>query len=306
MKWIKKGLILNPKNLRLNWVYSHAYIPTPFLLDEKIIRIFVAFWDKNKIGRIGYVDVDADNPKKILSISEKPVLDIGQPGTFDDNGVAPSSVVQETNFIKLYYIGFQICQKVRYYLFSGLALSTDKGIKFNRYQKTPILDRTHKELFFRTAPFVLKEGNTYKLWYVAGDEWINVNGKLVPKYKIKYQESNDGIHFKENGQDCLDFKNEDEYGLGRPWIIKYNGLYRMFYSIRTKSKGYRLGYAESKDGKKWIRKDEELGIDVSKEGWDSQMICFSAVIQYKDRFYMFYNGNNFGEDGFGFAILEHW
>ena len=306
MKWIKRGLIFSPKNFRRDWIYSHAYIPTPYFISDRIIRIFVAFWDRNKVGRIGYVDIDADNPQKILKVSEKPSLDIGKSGTFDDNGVAPVSIIDEGHHMRLYYVGFQICTRIRYYLFSGLALSKDKGESFQRYWETPILDRSPYELYLRSAPYVLKDGDIYKMWYVAGSEWIEVNGKLVPKYNIRYLESHDGINWDKKGLVCIDFKNEDEYGFGRPWVLKDGNLYRMFYSIRTKSKGYRLGYAESEDGVNWIRKDDEIGIDVSKEGWDSQMICFSSVIFYKDKVYMFYNGNNFGEDGFGYAILEHW
>lgn len=33
------------------------------------------------------MDVDANNPSRILEVSERPVLDIGTPGSFDENGV---------------------------------------------------------------------------------------------------------------------------------------------------------------------------------------------------------------------------
>ena len=68
----------------------------------------------------------------------------------------------------------------------------------------------------------------------------------------------------------LDLATEDEFGFGRPFIIKENNLFKMWYSIRTISKGYRLGYAESVDGLSWDRKDDQVGIDVSSSGWDSK------------------------------------
>jgi hypothetical protein len=80
----------------------------------------------------------------------------------------------------------------------------------------------------------------------------------------------------------------------------------MFYSSRTRSKGYRIGYAESVDGENWTRRDEEIGIDVSEDGWDSQMLAYACVVRHKEKVYMFYNGNNYGETGFGYAELEHW
>ncbi len=35
-----------------------------------------------------------DNPKNILKISPNPILDIGQPGAFDENGLLPTTVDQ--------------------------------------------------------------------------------------------------------------------------------------------------------------------------------------------------------------------
>ena len=34
---------------------------------------------------------------------------------------------------------------------------------------------------------------------------------------------------------------------------------------------------ESEDGVNWQRKDNKVGVDVSNEGWDSEMICYPAV-----------------------------
>jgi hypothetical protein len=80
----------------------------------------------------------------------------------------------------------------------------------------------------------------------------------------------------------------------------------MFYSVRYIDKLYRIGYAESIDGINWIRKDNEIDIDVSQEGWDSEMICYPSVISVKEKTYLFYNGNNNGETGFGYAEILEW
>ena len=303
MKWEKKGLIYCSEG-KLWWTKTHAMIPTPDLLDEKVIRVYAGFCDEKKVGRIGFVDVDADNPSLVLNISDKPVLDTGIPGTFDDNGVHPSSIVNLGDEKYLYYLGFQIGVKVRYYVTSGLAISRDRGKTFKRYSQVPILERSDADLFFRTAPCVILDDGIWKMWYVGGSQWTEVNGKLVPVYRIKYLESKDGINWGDEGKVCIDFLNEDEHGFGRPFVVKGDSMYKMFYSIRTRSKGYRLGYAESKDGVNWIRRDEEVGIDVSDSGWDSKMVCFSSILKVGGKTYMFYNGNNFGETGFGYAVLS--
>lgn len=303
MIWKKLGLVY-VANGEYPWAKSHAYIPTSIMLDELKIRVYVAFLDKDKVGRIGFVDIDASNPLRILKVSEKPVLDIGLPGTFDDNGVTPICIVKSGKKLYLYYMGWQLGLKVRYFLFAGLAISNDYGESFQRYSQVPILDRSDRELFTRSAAWVRQEDNGWKMWYVVGQKWISVNNKQVPTYNVRYLESADGLSWGKQGTVCLELANENEYGFGRPFVIQENGIYKIWYSIRTISKGYRLGYGESSDGLIWTRKDDQVGIDVSASGWDSEMICFACIQQTKYGTYMFYNGNNYGETGFGVAVLE--
>ena len=76
----------------------------------------------------------------------------------------------------------------------------------------------------------------------------------------------------------------------------------MWYSYRGAS--YRIGYAESHDGRQWRRLDTRVGIDVSLAGWDSEMIEYPFVFDHKELRYMLYNGNGYGKTGFGLAVLE--
>jgi hypothetical protein len=81
--------------------------------------------------------------------------------------------------------------------------------------------------------------------------------------------------------------------------------YRRVDGYRTDpTKSYRLGYAESNDGITWTRKDSSVGITRSETGWDSEMICYSHVVDHGGRRYLFYNGNGFGQSGIGYAILD--
>ena len=67
---------------------------------------------------------------------------------------------------------------------------------------------------------------------------------------------------------------------------------------------YRIGYATSQNGDDWTRRDDEVGIDVSAEGWDSDMICYPCVIDHRGTRFMLYNGNAYGATGFGLAVAE--
>lgn len=305
MKWRKLGVVWSTDGTH-SWAKSHAMGPTPFRISEDIIRIFVTCLDAQGRGRPRYIDVDAHDPTCVLYVSTCTSLEIGEPGTFDDNGLMPISIVRATpDILYMYYAGFEICTHIRYRIFSGLATSRDGGCRFERYSQAPILDRSSNELFFRGGPFVMIDEGKYKLWYVAGSSWTMLNNKPMPIYNLYYQESSDGIHWKTEGKLSMAITDEDEHGFGRPWIVKRGpNDYQLFYSIRRRSfAAYRLGYAESTNGIDWIRKDAEMGLDVSPGEFDSDAIMYAAVISVNDKTYCFYNGNNFGEHGFGVAEL---
>ena len=132
-------------------------------------------------------------------------------------------------------------------------------------------------------------------------DWVHPD---LPRYNIKYAESTDGLIWKQDGLVCIDFKSRDETALARPCVLFENGIYRMWYSFKDPAIGYRMGYAESFNGLDWERMDEQVGIDVSESGWDSEMIQYPYVFNHKGNKYMVYNGNGYGENGAGLAILD--
>lgn len=305
MQWKKLGIVWKPDGSNA-WAKTHAAAPTPFRLNDDVIRVFVTCLDDKGRGRPSYVDVAASCPTRVLGVLPRPSLDIGKSGTFDDNGLMAISIVRaESGDLFMYYAGFELCTQIRYRIFTGLAVSRDRGATFKRHGRAAILDRSDDELFFRCGPFAMLDSGMFKLWYVAGSEWTDIGGRPMPVYDLRYQESKDGIHWAPKGQLSMALTGKDEHGFGRPWVVKRGpNDYQLFYSIRRRSlAAYRLGYAESRDGINWIRKDEEMGLDVTPGGFDSDAIMYSGVISVGDKTYCFYNGNNFGEQGFGVAEL---
>lgn len=306
MQWTKLGLVYGPDGTQ-DWAVTHAMVPTPVRLDDATIRVFVTFLDRVGIGRTGYVDVAATDPTRVLGVSPRPVLDIGQPGTFDENGVLACSVVKVTDMHwRMYYVGFELGTRIRYRLLTGVADSHDAGASFTRASRTPALERSDAELYFRGGPFCLLQGGRYRLWYVAGSEWLDVDGKPMPVYDVRHVESDDGLSWPARGRVVMPITGDDEHGFGRPWVLpRAGGGYRMFYSIRRKSlHAYRMGYAESDDGLHWTRQDERMNLDVSPGSFDAHAIMYAAPIEVDGRLYAFYNGDDFGRAGFAVARLD--
>tara|TARA_B110000483_G_scaffold232354_1_gene299776 strand:- start:805 stop:1731 length:927 start_codon:yes stop_codon:yes gene_type:complete len=299
MKWEKKGLIYCPDGSS-KWARHTVITPTPILLND-VIRIYAGFRDDQGISRIGYIDVDIENPSKIRNVSKQPILDIGQNGMFDDNGIILGDLSWHNDTLRMYYVGFQKVSKAKFLAYSGLAISNDGGNTFARYQKTPIIDRVENALYIRAVHTVLRENGNYRVWYSVGNGWETINGIPYPKYDIRYTESKDGINFSDSiGVHCIGVQ-DDEYRIGRPRVRKIKNGYEMRYTYDTLQKKYCTGYALSTDGISWKRRDDLLDIKVSKSGWDSEMVCYPVILDTPKTQYMFYSGNGMGYTGVGYA-----
>lgn len=309
MNWQKKGQIYKSKG-KFEWDRTHAQAASAIKLNNNRIRIYFSTRDKKNRSRPTFIDVSSNNLKKVVYIHDEPILELGCAGSFDDSGIMPTWVLRNKDEIWLYYIGWNVRNTVPYHNSIGLAYSED-GINFEKKFEGPIIHRNNLEPYFTSTPCVLKEDNRWTCWYLSCTNWEEINGRLEPFYHIKYAHSSDGINWKQNGNIAIDYKDKYEGGISRPTVILDNGIYKMWYSYRKKTNyrknknfSYRIGYAESKDGVSWIRKDELAGIDVSNSGWDSEMIEYPYVFKHNEKLIMIYNGNKFGKSGFGYAELS--
>jgi hypothetical protein len=306
--WKKGGHIFNV-NQQWGWNKSHAQVPVVDILPDRY-RIYYATRNSGGQSTISYMEVCKDNLKKIEFVSHEPLLPLGNIGAFDDSGIMPSCIITVGTSKYLYYIGWTTRQTVPFQNAVGLAISEDDGRTFTKFSEGPIISINHKEPYFSGTSFVLYDEGMFKMWYLSCVKWEIFNGKPEPIYNIKYAESLDGINWNQTGKVAIELLN-DEGGLVSASVIKENNFYKMWFGKRKKcnyrdtvENSYRIGYAESSDGIKWERKDAFASIDISNEGWDSQMISYPYVFKNNKELLMLYNGNGFGKTGFGFAVWE--
>ncbi len=309
MKWVKRGLVFKPSN-NYDWMQTHAQFPIVDKISDDRLRIYFGTRDRKNRTLTTYIEVEADNPKNVLYLHDKPILPLGRLGCFDDSGVMPSDIVNHNDKKYFFYLGWNVGHSVRFRVANGLAISNDSGRTFKRISEGPIMDRSIIDPLGASTQRVLIEKKHWKTWYVSYTKWEIINETTEPFYNIKYAESEDGINWKRKGIVCIDFTSDKE-AITAGFVLKEGDIYKMWYSYRKgsdyrtdRNQGYRIGYAESVDGLRWERKDNEVGIDVSLEGWDSEMIAYSYIYEHKGKKYMFYNGNDFGKSGFGYAVLD--
>jgi hypothetical protein len=301
--WNRKELLFKTEN--------YGSIPFAFSMGDDIYRIF--FSQRNNKGQSYPVFIDSEIKNgeiKLIGDIYKIKLDLGRIGTFDDNGIMPSSVVRHNGLLYLYYIGWSPQSTVSYQLTIGLAISENDGLSFKKYSEGPILNRDIEEPFFNTAPYVIKDEDLWRMWYVSSTGWIKHKNKTEPLYRIRTAYSKDGIIWNRDKNICIDYNNSiGVESIGRPCVLKNKNNYEMYFSHRKSidyreneniENSYKIGMTKSTDGFIW---EKNLNLDIipyGKNEWDKNMREYCHVFIHKNFKYMIYNGNHFGRYGFGY------
>lgn len=301
MKWEKLGLIFDPVILKEKGL-SAALMPICELVDKEkdLVRIYFSPRDEKNRSEIRFFEISLREPTKILKVSES-LFKHGELGAFDDSGITPGNILNHNGKKILYYTGWNLTVNVPVNNSIGAAEINPQG-HFQRFGPGPIMTRTLHEPYSCASPFVMFENGLYRMWYASMDKWVMEKDQPKHYYDIKYAESSNGLDWKRSAKAVISYENDSEYAFGRPFVLKENGLYKMWYAYRGET--YRIGYAESSDGLSWKRKDSECGIDVSQSGWDSEMIEYPFIFDHKGERFMFYNGNGYGKTGIGMAKLR--
>jgi hypothetical protein len=309
-KWTKLGKVFCSSG-EFDWMQTHAAVPIAEYMKGDIYKIIFTARNKQNRSYGAYVIIDINEPTKILHISQSPLIVPGDLGTFDDSGAMPHCLCEYNGKKYLFYIGWNLGVTVPFRNSIGLAVSED-GDTYRKMFPGPIVDRIRTEPQFCAGPHVLPPMQTrdgvWRMYYLSCINWHAREGNVEHKYHIKYAESENGYDWKREGKVAIDFQDDDEYAISRPFTIFENGIFKMWFSSRAIDgiPTYRIRYAESCDGIHWTRTNNpsDVGIDVSLNGWDSEMIEYPCVFDHKGWRYMLYNGNDYGKTGFGLAVLE--
>lgn len=304
MKWQKLGKIWSAESL-LDWGSMGTLTPTPLIVSPGVIRVYCGMRDSHGVGRIGFFDVVEQDPTRVLHYSKVPVLDIGRPGAFDDNGMLLGDFIKVDNTIRMYYVGFQLAIKAKFLAFGGMAISRDGGNSFERHSETPVIDRDDLGLFIRAIHGIRSLDNgTYRVWYSEGASWEMIDGKPFPNYSVSTLVSKDGIYFPQNSGIKVDLERPGEYRLGRSRVFSLDeNKHILTFTYGTTSGKYKSGYAFSTDLCNWKRMDD-WGLEPGPDDFDSKHLAYPALIKTSSgAVYCFYNGNDMGAGGIGVAKL---
>ncbi|MBL7544821.1 MAG: hypothetical protein JNL11_13470 [Bdellovibrionaceae bacterium] len=306
MKWEKFGRIFEVPNT-FEWAKTHVQCPVVDTVanPDGTFTIYFSSRDQKNVSRIGSFNYDF-NKKIVVSLSDRPLLDLGRDGCFDDSGVMPTSIVRHQGQVYLFYIGWT--QKVRtsYQNSIGLAIRKKNG-QFRKCFEGPVIGQDRFDPIFTGTCWVMPHGSGFISYYLSCTEWRSKE----PRYNIKMATSENLVEWKKLNRAAIEYSNDNEGGIASASVVANQNLFHMWYSFRGSQdyrsnlkETYRIGYAKSRDGTQWQRDDLNVGISLGQKGeWDSEMICYPYVFNIGEQLVMLYNGNGFGKSGIGMAKL---
>ena len=313
--WKKLGKVFTPQAVggRI-WLKEFAQAPATLMFGD-FVRVYfscrpTADVNGQYVSYSSYVDLERQDLFKIRKVAEKPILDLGDLGEFDEFGIYPVSIARHADEVRAYYAGWTRCESVPFNVAIGCAVSRDGGNTFVKLGNGPVLSYSPDEPFVLSGPKIRRFNDRWYLWYIAGRKWKVVAQRPEPVYKIRMATSEDGIQWSKINKDLIDSRIEADEAQASPDVFEANGRYHMFFcyryssDYRNRENGYRIGYAWSSNLIDWRRDDARAGIDVSDEGWDSEMVSYPHVFELDGRTYLAYLGNQVGRYGFGLAVLD--
>lgn len=290
------------------WSRTHTQVPSALVLPDRI-RVYYATRDDKNRSLTSFIDVARNDPARILYVHDRPVMGMGKPGAFDEDGVMVNSLIMAGNEIRLYYSGWSRTVTVPYRVSIGVARSLDGGVTFERVFEGPIVDRTTNEPYNANSPFVINDNGCWRMWYGSGTGWVEQNGRMEPLYIIKYAESKDGLIWQQDNITCIHPLHPLEANT-RASVIKSKRGYEMWFCYRDSvdfrdGKGaYRIGYAISQDAKSWVRQPDPPELAPAAQDWNNRMMTYPNVVEVDGKRIMFLNGNSFGQTGFGYCVWQ--
>lgn len=156
-------------------------------------------------------------------------------------------------------------------------------------------------------PAILHNQEGYHLWYTGQRHDSDREGTS----QIFHAFSMDGVHFERTSCQpvlCPD-REWEQTSIMNPSVLydEQTGLYQMWYSAGAQYEPKAIGYAESRDGIRWVKYAGNPVFQADPENtWEQHKTAGCHVIRLEEQYVMFYIGY-FDEDyaQIGIAVSEN-
>ena len=295
--WKSLGLV-DCKISSIPHAASHAAYPAAVVTDSGKVRVFFSTRNvrQNSFGARLDLEISGEH-WEVTGRSEESVLMPGKAGAFDADGAALTSVVAHDGRLHGFYLGWNVLSDGTFANLIGHAVSSDGGESFVKSAENPIIRRSRFNPLCVDYPFVIRQSDGWRMYYGSVQQWSPTLRSV-----LKSATSQDLQTWQPGRDTHVDLCEAGEMAISRSSVLPCSDGYSMWYARRYNK--YRLGFAVSRDGIDWERADEAISFEGQRQSWESEERTYPFVFDTGGRVYMLYNGNRFGRDGFGLAILQ--
>lgn len=299
-RWVKLGRIYEPVP-KGPLLLTHAANPVPVHLGGDVFRVFYSGRDGQKRSSVGAVDIDILRARIVQDHHAVQFAHGGKDTCYPD-GVSIGCHYRTAGHHWMLFMGWQTPPGEQWRGDIG-RMEIGRDLCLVPAEKGPFLGMDAQwDPLSLSYPWVLNRGGLWHMWYGSTVSWDAGNGEMV--HVINHATSSDGETWLRHGQ-AVPHVIGVAQAFSRPTVVEDGSGLAMWFSYRSGTgQRYRIGHARSADGLEWTLALGQSGIDVSDQGWDSEMICYPCVFDHAGRRWMLYNGNGYGATGFGLAVLE--
>lgn len=315
-RWRKLGRIFEPARHGLPaGCVSHAQSPHALAIDGGV-RVWFSTRSREPdtgkfVSHVGFADLDA-GLREVRRVSDRPVLERGGLGCFDEHGVFPLSPLRVGGELWAYTTGWSRRVAVSVETAIGLVVSRDGGETFQRTGPGPVMAAALHEPCLVGDAYVERVEGRFHMWYIFGTGWRRYAAGGPPErvYKIAHAVSGDGLAWERDGLPIVPDRLGPDECQALPSVVRLDDRWHLFFCYRqpddfrtNPARGYRIGHAWTDDLVRWTR-DDGLALDGTPGDWDGDMQCYPCAFAHAGQVFLLYNGDAFGRDGFGLAVLE--
>ena len=283
-------------SFQLGSTYTHPSSSYVYEASEQEIKLILTARDSNNYSHLFKVEIEVPSGKVTL---DGPILDLGAINSLDHKGTSYPCIFEYQDKKKIFYTGWAKGHNSPFInsLFSSV-------FNFNRPKKEIVKinygDQEIKEVGSVDIQFF---NHNYYLFFTRFNVWQGDN----PSYDISVAKSLDINNWTIDDRFNLKSINSIQSEMiCRPSIIEHQSQFFMFFCHRTLSFDYKIGLAVSNDFFKWKLLSQDIFNGQSLPLWCNEGQSYPHIFfdKYHDNFYLFFAGNTYGKDGFGFLKLK--
>ena len=272
------------------------YPSSSYLLSQEKSQLKFILTARDNHNRSRLFKITYNLESKQIKING-PLIELGiNPSVFDSNGTSYPIYLRKENKEFIFYTGWA-SHEVNPFKNSLAVAVFEEGIMAQH--NISILDKA-KYISEIGSSEIMEYGDAYYLFFTEFLEWQQES----PRYKISVAKGYDLLTWKKDYSFNLDIIDQLSSKLVcRPSIIFRDNLFYMFFCHRNEDSDYKLGLVSSKNFLDWHLVDQDIFKACYLPTWCEigQSYPHITYDEHNKIFRLFFAGNSYGKDGFGYA-----